>query len=67
MENAPRPEIGDEDVVLRTHKSYQRIYYILERFGNDNGYRADHFATLPDTTADEMAEEEQFIHEPFSC
>lgn len=67
MENAPRPEVGDEDVVLRVFKGYGHVYYILERFGEDNGYRVDHFAAVPDATADEMEEEQQFIYEPFSC
>jgi hypothetical protein len=59
MENEPRPEVGDEDVVLRKHEQARHVYYILERFGEDNGYRSDHFATLPDSTADEMREEER--------
>lgn len=66
MENAPRPEVGDTDIVDRVEERYHHAYYVLERFGKDNGYRADHFAILPGTTADEM-EEEQFIYDQFSC
>lgn len=59
MENAPRPEVGDEDIVARAEEQYHHVYYILERFGDDKGYRADHFATLPENTADEMEEVEK--------
>jgi hypothetical protein len=59
MENAPRPEVGDEDLVLTIHRRCQKVYYILERFGKDKGYRTDHFATLPDSSADEMQEAEK--------
>lgn len=67
MENAPRPEVGDVDVVSNVFKGYGYTYYILERFAEDNGYRVDHFATIPDATAEEMQEEEDFIYEPLSC
>lgn len=59
MENAPRPEVGDKDVVARVEEQYHRVYYILERFGIDKAYRSDHFATLPSQTADEMADAEK--------
>lgn len=43
------------------------VYYKLVGFNPTEVYHSDLFATLPDNTADEMAEEEQFIYEPFSC
>lgn len=59
MENAPRPEVGDKDSVLMIWEGFGSVYYILERFGRDNAYRTDHFATLPDSSADEMADAEK--------
>lgn len=61
FENHPRPEVGDNDIVthVRPHPSGDSdVYYSLERFGDRVGFKADHFATLPDATADEMAEVE---------
>lgn len=63
----PMPEVGDEDVVTEEAEIWGALYYGLVRFPSDLVYSAEHFATLPDQTADEMEEEEQFIYEPFSC
>lgn len=55
-ENDPEPKVGDIDIVVNSKVKYGNTFYKLERFSG-NAYRADHFATLPDSTADEMAEE----------
>lgn len=54
-----RPSVGDIDVVFNEEYDEEigNVFYQLERFGSDRWYRADMFATLPDNTADEMAEE----------
>jgi hypothetical protein len=65
--NAPRPEVGDIDIVTGEKMSPKMgVFYSLERFGPDIFYWSELFATLPDETADEMQEEE-FIYEPLSC
>jgi hypothetical protein len=51
------PQVGDPDLVIEVIQAYGKVYYKLERFGTNNNYRADHFATLPEQSADEMAEE----------
>lgn len=61
------PEVGDTDSVIDDFMHNGDRYFSLERFGMEDGFMASHFATVPDTTADEMAEEEKFIYEPFSC
>lgn len=56
-EEAPRPVFNkdynvDDVVILNGIESF-----ILAELGDDYGYRTAFFATLPDNTADEMAEE----------
>lgn len=61
LEGKLRPSVGDIDVVFNEEHDEEIGYafYQLERFGSDRWYRSDMFATLPDNTADEMAEEER--------
>ncbi len=65
-ENDPEPKVGDIDTVTGQIRMYGSVYYTLKGY-SENAFKADHFATLPDATADEMAEEEQFIYDQFSC
>jgi hypothetical protein len=58
-ENRPRPKVGDIDTVIDERKIDNTLYYLLERFGNELGFIASHFAILPDTSTDEMQEEEK--------
>ena len=60
-EDKDRPKFLDEDIVTAERYSYKYggIYYNLQRFGDETWYGADHFATLPDQTADETEEERQ--------
>lgn len=53
------PQVGDEDVVIRTEVQMGITFYALERFGLHHYYRSTFFATLPSSTADEMAEAER--------
>ena len=53
------PDVGDEDIVIDVFETKYGVHYALERFGMDNLYNSEHFATLPDDTADEMQEAEQ--------
>lgn len=53
----PRPEVGDEDTVIGGHNIMGVHFYKLGRFDNGFSYQADHFATLPDQTADEIESE----------
>lgn len=48
MEQAPRPEVGDIDEVIKTVCRYEQMYYILERFKMVAAYLSVHFAMLPD-------------------
>jgi hypothetical protein len=56
-ENIGRPSVGDIDTVIDTFDQFGNWFYALERFGINNGYRTDFFATLPTSTTDEMEEE----------
>ncbi|MES2112317.1 MAG: hypothetical protein V4577_26405 [Bacteroidota bacterium] len=58
-EKAARPAIGDIDLVIEEErdKGDGRLFYRLERFGDESWFRCDMFATLPNSTADEMQEE----------
>lgn len=47
-EQAPRPEVVDIDIVTLEFEQDGYHYYLLERFGDDNGFRVDRFAILPD-------------------
>lgn len=53
----PGPEVGDEDIVIGNGTKHGKLYYKLGRFPRRYGYLSSYFATLPDSTADEMAEE----------
>jgi hypothetical protein len=58
--NAPRPEVGDIDIVTEVKESPEHYkFYSLERFGKDLFYWSELFAILPDTSADDMAEAEK--------
>lgn len=56
-EEAPRPVFNQEYTVVETKMLNFVMSHILVEFGDGYGYRTSHFATLPDETADEMAEE----------
>ena len=60
------PVIGSEYEVIREAQENGYDLYVLAGFPSDAGYVRSGFATLPSATDDEMQEEE-FIHEPFSC
>jgi hypothetical protein len=55
----PHPEVGDEAVVTGEVEAFDSLYYTLATLPQTIIYDADHFATLPDDTADEMAVVEQ--------
>lgn len=59
--------VGNEYVAYNTMTFDDGVYYQLQGFHPGEIYNSDLFATLPDSTADEMEEEEKFIHEPLSC
>lgn len=50
-------EVGDVFNILDTYSYCGVSFYKLVEFGSDYGFDTRHFAALPDTTADEMAEE----------
>lgn len=56
---APRPEVGDIDIVTVRVKRIGRKWYKLERFAQHWCYEVENFAILPDTSADEMSEAEK--------
>jgi hypothetical protein len=53
----PMPVFMGEYTILETHDYKGRAFYALVEFGDFYLYYSDHFATLPDSTADEMQEE----------
>ncbi len=53
----PKMEVGDVFNVLDEYNFCGTLFYKLVEFGNGYGFDSRHFATLPDNTADEMAEE----------
>jgi hypothetical protein len=55
--NPPMPEVGSEYVVIDEVRHGGFDLYVLAGFPSDCGYVKSGFATLPDSTADEMAEE----------
>jgi hypothetical protein len=61
LEGKPRPSVGDIDVVFNHEydEHIGKVFYQLERFGSERWYRCDMFAALPDSTADDMQEEEK--------
>jgi hypothetical protein len=60
------PEVGAVLEVVKAKTVYGRVFYDLDGY-SEFLYDARFFATLPDESADEMAEEEQFIYDQFSC
>jgi hypothetical protein len=55
--NAPRPQVGDIDIVTEEKESVDGFkFYSLERFGKDLFYWSELFAILPEPSADDMAE-----------
>lgn len=54
----PRPEVGDEDVVVGEKRALGKMYYKLERFEDKYNYKSDHFAILPDEPAEVIEETE---------
>lgn len=58
-EGGPLPEFMGEYIILETHNYKGHTFYCLVEFGDFYLYHSDHFATLPDATADEMAEVEK--------
>lgn len=67
LEEAPRPVFNQDYTIVETKMCDGVLSHILVEFGDEYGYKASHFAVLPDATADEMAEEEQFIYDQLSC
>lgn len=57
-EGKPFPVIGDKDTVVNIFEKYGNTYYLLERFGNEQGFLTTHFVELPDTPAEVIEEEE---------
>lgn len=65
--NPPMPVVGSEyEVINEVHENGFDLY-VLGGFPSDCGYVRSGFATLPNSTADEMEEEELFIYDQFSC
>lgn len=60
-------EVGNEYAAYNTMTFDDGVYYQLLGFHPGEIYHSNLFATLPEQTADEMQEEEQFIHDQFSC
>lgn len=56
---APRPEVGDIDLVTQTVSRIGRVWYKLARFPQNWCYEVENFAILPDISADEMSEVEK--------
>lgn len=56
--NHPSPEVGDIDVVTNDKKLDIGLFYYLDRFGDKLAYLSTCFATLPDTPAEVIEEEE---------
>lgn len=54
----PPIEVGNTYDAIDEYHTNGRVYYILAEYGPDYGWRTTFFATLPDQTADEMAEAE---------
>lgn len=65
--SSPSPQVGDTVTVVDEFELFGQLFYVLAEYAQDEGFLADRFATLPDATADEMEEEEQFIYDQFSC
>lgn len=63
----PPMAVGDIFNAVDEYHSNGRVYYFLEEFGNDYGWRTTFFAVLPEQDAEEMQEQEQFIYDQFSC
>lgn len=53
----PKMEVGDTFNVLDQYTFWDVLFYKLVEFGSSYGFDSKHFATLPDASADEMAEE----------
>lgn len=52
----PPIEVGNTYNAVDEYHANGRVYYFLEEFGNDYGWRTTFFATLPDDTAEELAD-----------
>jgi hypothetical protein len=65
--NPPMPVVGSEYEVVDEVEENGYELYVLAGFPSDAGYVRSGFATLPDSTADEMQEEQQFIYDQLSC
>ena len=55
-ENAARPICGNTYTVLEAKTIGWLDVYVLNELGDEYAYKQSHFATLPDSTADEMQE-----------
>lgn len=53
-EEAPLPVFNHNYNVIETKTLEGMESFILSELGDDYGYSTSHFATLPDTTADEL-------------
>jgi hypothetical protein len=58
--NAPRPQVGDIDIVTEERESVDGFkFYSLDRFGKDLFYWSSLFSVLPDTSDKDMVEAEK--------
>ena len=62
----PSPEVGDEDTVVGDKTVDGKLFYKLERFPKNLSYLSSYLAILPDSTDDEL-EEEETIAEPITA
>jgi hypothetical protein len=57
-EGKPFPTMGDKDTVIDLFEKYGNTYYLLERFGSEQGFLTTHFVDVDDTPAEVIEEEE---------
>lgn len=50
------PQVGDIDDVVDVIEGMGSSHYILRGYGDNRGFRCDHFATLPDEPAELIVE-----------
>ena len=60
-EGKPFPVIGDKDIVVDLFEKYGNTYYLLERFGTEQGFQTSHFVDLPDAEPSTVTEEETLL------
>jgi hypothetical protein len=59
INKTPPIEVGKIYNAIDEHHYSGRVYYILAEYSDEYKWRSTAFATLPDSTADDMQEEEK--------